>query len=158
MSERSSSAPTLVERLADELARRWRAGERPVVEDYLTRHPDLIHHPEAAAELIYEELCLRQECGQMDAADDVLRRFPQWREQLRVLIQCHEFLEPTLPVFPGPGDDFGGFRLLAELGRGANGRVFLAAQTALADRPVVLKLAPRSGREHLSLARRSPNY
>src|SRR5262249_26536425 len=43
--------------------------------------------------------------------------------------------------------------LESELGRGASGRVFLATQPALADRPVVLKLVPLLGREHLSLAR-----
>src|SRR5262249_5708876 len=45
------------------------------------------------------------------------------------------------------------FRLLAELGRGAHGRVFLASQPALADRPVALKVTPREEREPLALAR-----
>src|SRR5205814_3377830 len=40
-----------------------------------------------------------------------------------------------------------------ELGRGALGRVFLASQLSLGDRPVVLKLTPGEAREHLSLAR-----
>ena len=43
------------------------------------------------------------------------------------------------------------------LGRGpgsrARGRVFLAVEPALADRPVVLKVTPRDGGEHLALAR-----
>jgi serine/threonine protein kinase len=51
------------------------------------------------------------------------------------------------------GQTFGDLRLLAELGRGAQGRVYLATQLLLADRPVVLKLTPRNGQEHLSLAR-----
>src|SRR5262249_50908030 len=42
---------------------------------------------------------------------------------------------------------------LAELGRGAGGRVFLAAQVGLADRHIVFKVTPREGDEHLSLAR-----
>src|SRR5207244_12851253 len=45
------------------------------------------------------------------------------------------------------------FLLLAELGRGVHGRVFLASQPSLADRPVVLKLTPCDASEHLSLAR-----
>src|SRR5205085_5467650 len=43
--------------------------------------------------------------------------------------------------------------LLKELGRGALGRVFLAAQISLGDRQIVLKVTPWSGQEHLSLAR-----
>jgi serine/threonine protein kinase len=46
----------------------------------------------------------------------------------------------------------GEFRLLAELGHGALGRVFLAVQPSLADRPVVLKPTHDDGEEHLSLA------
>lgn len=146
---------TLVNRLADELARRWHAGERPLVEEYLARYPELAARPEVAAELIYEELCLRQELDQAAGAEDVLRRFPQWRDELGVLIRFHDFLEPmpANPSFPALGACVGDFKLLAELGRGAHGRVFLATQAALADRPVALKFVPRSGQEHLALAR-----
>ena len=42
--------------------------------------------------------------------------------------------------WPDVGDQFCGFRLVAELGRGAFGRVFLAQQAELADRPVALKV------------------
>ncbi len=60
---------------------------------------------------------------------------------------------PARVVFPQVGELLAGFRLLAELGRGAAGRVFLAAQPSLGDRPVVLKVTPRGREEHLSLAR-----
>ena len=56
-------------------------------------------------------------------------------------------------VFPGPGETIGEFRLLAALGRGVRGAVFLADQPNLAHRTVVVKLTPRDGGEHLSLAR-----
>ena len=35
----------------------------PLPEDFLARRPELGDYPEAAADLIYEELCLRQEYG-----------------------------------------------------------------------------------------------
>jgi serine/threonine protein kinase/tetratricopeptide (TPR) repeat protein len=145
----------LVERLAEEMAHRWRSGDRPLSEDYLARHPELRREPEAALELIYEELSLRREYGVEASAADLLRRFPQWRRQLLVLLDCHQLLAAgsAEPSFPAAGEVLGDFRLLAELGRGAQGRVFLAAQRSLADRPVVVKLAPGSGGEHLSLAR-----
>jgi serine/threonine protein kinase len=137
------------------MARRWAGGERPAVEEFLALHPNLWERPEAALELVYEEIHLRQEHGEKDDFEDLLHRFPQWRRQVQALLDCHHLLAPRLagPRFPAPGDTLGEFRLLAELGRGAQGRVFLAAQPSLADRPVVLKLGPRTGREHLSLAR-----
>jgi serine/threonine protein kinase/Tfp pilus assembly protein PilF len=64
-----------------------------------------------------------------------------------------DLLPANAPQFPTIGETLGDFRLLAELGRGAQGRVFLAAQLSLADRPVVLKLSPCTGGEHLALAR-----
>jgi hypothetical protein len=53
---------------------------------------------------------------------------------------------------PEVGETIGEFRLLASLGKGVRGFVFLADQPSLANRPVVLKFTPRDGREHLSLA------
>lgn len=145
----------LIARLADEMAARWQRGERPPAEHFLDRHPELWQEQQAAADLIYEEVCLRQELGEEVATEEILRRFPQWRQQLELLLRCQQLLgrDTQAPRFPEVGATLGEFRLLAELGRGARGRVFLATQTALGDRPVVLKLTPCDGREHLSLAR-----
>jgi serine/threonine protein kinase/Tfp pilus assembly protein PilF len=141
-------------RLAAEMARRWRKGERPPAEEFLRRHPELLDQAEAAVELVYEEICLRQELGEETTAAAVLARFPQWRPQLEVLLECHRILEPAAaPHFPAAGESFGDFDLLAELSRGAQGRVFLATQASLAGRAVVLKFTPCRGQEHLSLAR-----
>jgi serine/threonine protein kinase/Tfp pilus assembly protein PilF len=57
------------------------------------------------------------------------------------------------PGLPAVGDRFGDFRVVAELGRGCEGRVYLAVQSSLADRPIVLKLTRLSGQEHTVLAR-----
>jgi serine/threonine protein kinase len=155
MAPSPSEAECLVEELAAEMARRWERGERPRAEEYLSLHPLLGDQPESALELVYEEIHLRQESGEEVAAEELFGRFPRWRRQVETLLECHHLLAPRLagPRFPAAGETLGEFRLLAELGRGAQGRVFLAAQPSLADRPVVLKLGPRTGREHLSLAR-----
>jgi serine/threonine protein kinase/tetratricopeptide (TPR) repeat protein len=63
-----------------------------------------------------------------------------------------EQLAESLTSMPKVGDDFLGFRLIGELGRGAFGRVFLARQAALARRPVALKVAPDVGDESQTLA------
>jgi serine/threonine protein kinase/tetratricopeptide (TPR) repeat protein len=111
--------------------------------------------PENAIELIYEEMCLRQEYGESVTREDFFRRFPQWQAQLQILFECHQLLETTAPVtqFPKVGETVAEFQLRLELGQGASGRVFLATQPSLAHRAVVLKLTLAQGREHLSLAR-----
>jgi serine/threonine protein kinase/tetratricopeptide (TPR) repeat protein len=145
---------SLATQQVEEMVAAWRRGERPQVEEILARHPELTD--EAVIRLIYEEVSLRQEAGLDVDPAELGRRFPQWRDELAILLDCQRLMEsaaPASPVFPQAGEVLAGFRLLAELGRGATGRVFLAAQPALADRPVVLKVTPRGREEHLSLAR-----
>lgn len=61
--------------------------------------------------------------------------------------------EPAPARFPAIGEVFLGFRLVQELGSGAFGRVFLAEQQALANRPVALKVTTRPTREAQRLAK-----
>jgi tetratricopeptide (TPR) repeat protein len=145
----------LIERLAEEMAGRWRAGERPLTEEFLDRSPDLWHRPDAALELIAEELALRDEYDCPTTASELAGRFPRWSAQVAALLDCQRVFGPCLgsPQFPAPGEVIGDFHLLAELGRGAHGRAYLATQPALAGRYVVLKVGPDTGSEHLSLAR-----
>jgi serine/threonine protein kinase/Tfp pilus assembly protein PilF len=137
----------------DEMVAAWRRGERPLAEEILAAHPEL--GEDAAIRLVYEEICLRQEAGLEVDPEAIARRFPQWRDELQLLLQCQRLMEsPAAPAeCPQAGEVLCGFRLLAELGRGTAGSVFLALQPSLADRPVVLKITPRGREEHLSLAR-----
>src|SRR5207248_4262583 len=107
------AAENLAAELIREMVQAWQRGERPLPEDFLARHPQLWEHPEAAAELIYEELCLRQEHGPELPLEQVLRRFPQWRSQLEVLFDCQRLLGPqrAAPQFPAAGDCLGDFLL-----------------------------------------------
>lgn len=148
-------AEALAARLVGEMAQRWRQGDRPLAEEFLERCPDLLGQPQAAADLIYEEYCLRNELGPEIPAAEFFERFPQWRAQLEVMFDCERLLEPqrSKPQFPSPGEALGDFDLLTELGRGVQGPVFLARQRSLADRLMVLKLTPANATEHLSLAR-----
>jgi eukaryotic-like serine/threonine-protein kinase len=150
-----SRSPGTVTRLIDEFAAAWGRGERPPAEAFLEHHPRLTVQPEAAIRLIYEEVCLRQGEGQTVALAELLLRFPQWRSELEVLLECDRLVGTMAaqPVFPAVGETLGEFHLLAELGRGARGRCFLAVQPALADRHVVVKVTTDDHGEHLSLAR-----
>ncbi|HEX8204259.1 MAG TPA: protein kinase [Isosphaeraceae bacterium] len=58
-----------------------------------------------------------------------------------------------LTALPEVGDEILGFRLISELGRGTFGRVFLAQQGELADRPVALKVTTEVSGEPKVLAR-----
>lgn len=150
-----TASPSGIERLARALADAWRRGERPLAETFLDASPELWAHPDAALELIAEELALRADHDCPTTLPQLTGRFPQWSEQVLALWECQQLLgtESLAPQFPEAGDSLGEFRLMAELGRGSHGRVFLARQGSLAERPVVLKLSPRGGTEHLSLAR-----
>ena len=142
-----------ISRQVEALAAAWERGERVTADDLLARHPDL--GTEAAIRLIYEEVCLRRDAGQEVGTAEVVRRFPQWKEELEVLLGCDRMLRPFAAsvTFPEVGAPLGPFRLLAELGRGASGRTYLATEPALADRPVVLKVISDDQEEHLRLAR-----
>src|SRR4051812_44067158 len=89
---------SLAAKLVEEMIQRWRQGERPLPEEFLARHPELWEQPEAAADLIYEELCLREEYGPQVPIEEVLARFPQWRPQLAVLFDCQRLLGPGQPA------------------------------------------------------------
>lgn len=148
------SGDALIARLADEMVEAWRQGQRPGVEVYLERHPELRAQPSAIVDLLYEEICLRHQHGEPVDLDDLVRRFPGREQQIQILVNCASALETGIVGgYPNCGDALGDFLLLAELGRGAQGGVFAATQSSLGDRPVVLKIGPRSGQEHLSLAR-----
>ncbi|WP_165243827.1 serine/threonine-protein kinase [Paludisphaera soli] len=54
---------------------------------------------------------------------------------------------------PRPGEEVAGFRLIAELGRGAFARVFLAEEASLGGRHVALKISAAEGDEPQILAR-----
>jgi serine/threonine protein kinase/tetratricopeptide (TPR) repeat protein len=156
----SPSLTCVARRLAAEMAQQWEEGQRPLTEAILAAHPELADQVDVVVELVYEEICLRRQYGEPCNTVEVLNRFPRWREQLEILLGCHRLLEEELSdsaqqvsTFPAVGEKIGEFELLAELGSGSVGRVYLANQSILARRPVVLKLTPDTSLEYLSLAR-----
>src|SRR3954470_22072885 len=133
----------------------WQAGNLRLAEELLAERPELKDDAEAAVRVIYEEFCLREERGDPVGVEEYYQRFPQWREALGLVLDCHELLRDDFgqTTFPVEGSTLGELHLLRELGRGALGRVFLAKQQSLSDRLLAVKVTPRRGQEHLSLAR-----
>ena len=83
----------LAEALRREQRKRWQAGERTAAETYLQQHPELQGAPDYALELIYQEMVLRQEHGEVPRLEEYLERFPQFASQLPPLFEVHRALE-----------------------------------------------------------------
>ncbi len=151
--------PESLDTLLAEFTERWRRGESPRAEQFLDRlDPDASGE---VVELVYHEFCLTESAGLDPDPLTYLDRFPAHRERLARLFGLHELLrEPDRPTLweepvalPENGDAIGPYQLLRELGRGSFARVFLAEQSDLEDRLVVVKVSTRPSPEPQLLAR-----
>jgi len=148
--------------ILDELTAAWERGEESPVEEYLDRlNPS---DNRRAVELIYREFCLAEAAGKQPQRSQYLLRFPQHREALDRVLGLHDLCSPSLlgrwvdstcegGDLPCEGDEIGPYVLRRELGRGSFARVFLAEQSNLENRLVVVKIASRQTREPWLLAR-----
>ena len=153
-------------RVADAIKHRWRQGEPPDVNGVLASHPELRHYRSVVLDLAYAEYRQRLQAGEPIDAETFARRFPSLERSLYLLIEVHgllsqdpdlQLLQESLP-WPEAGSRFLQFDLVAEIGRGAFGRVFLATEPALGGRQIVVKVAPHGGGEAEILGRlRHPN-
>ncbi len=141
--------------LIEEMTTAWRDGRRPRAEDYLAIYPELSENTDVALRVIEHEVRLLRKVGLEVSCAELSDRFPQWSDRVRVLADPTSVCSHTAsaPSQPAVGGVLGDYLLRAILGRGARGMVYLAEQLSLANRPVVLKVTPRIGSEHLSLAR-----
>jgi serine/threonine protein kinase len=133
----------------------WARGEPADARAVLARYPELGAEKSAVLDLAYEEYCRHLEVGQRPDPDEFCQRFPAFRTSLRRLLAAHHCIEGNTtggaeepPArWPEPGDTFLGFALTQELGRGGFARVFLAAEPALGDRLVAVKISPHGAAE-----------
>jgi hypothetical protein len=146
-------------RLASTILSGWEKGENADATAAFERHPELRQFRSVAMDLVYEDYCRQREAGLAVDPDEFANRFPDWRNEIRRQIEVHSFLADhehiaNAPMpWPKPGDEFAGFTIGEELGRGAIARVYLAAELAIGNRPVVLKVSSRGGGEAQLLGR-----
>jgi hypothetical protein len=96
-----------------------------------------------------EEAALDSWCASAAGNPEVARLF---RDVHRSDPEAADRLAETVTSLPEVGGEWLGFRLLAELGRGAFGRVYLAQQGDLANHYVALKVSTDLFRESQALA------
>src|SRR5207248_1421498 len=116
MAADSSEQFVLLNRLADEFAARYRRGERPALQEYIDRHPQL--------------------------ADDIREFFPAMAEMEQVKDDRQEVSEPKAAGPLPPLERLGDFRIVREIGHGGMGVVYEAEQVSL-GRHVALKVLPK---------------
>ncbi|MCI0463823.1 MAG: protein kinase [Gemmataceae bacterium] len=113
-----SSNYLLLTRLADEFAARYRAGERPSLQEYLDRYPEL--------------------------ADDMRELFPAMVEIEQIKEEEHQEAAEQTAAPPAPAlQQLGDFRIIREVGQGGMGIVYEAEQVSL-GRHVALKVLPKA--------------
>jgi tetratricopeptide (TPR) repeat protein len=123
----------------------WRGGQARPVEDYLAAFPELREDQAALQAIAFEEYRLRRQAGEAPALAEYRQRLGvdthDWPTDVPLARGAGGSPTPEAPAgWPEPGEAFLGFRLVRELGRGTFGRVYLALQQGLADRPVALKV------------------
>jgi WD40 repeat protein/serine/threonine protein kinase len=113
----SSADYVLLTRLADEFAARYRAGERPPLQEYIDRYPKL--------------------------ADDIRELFPAMVE-IEQVKEDHDGAADQAAAAPAPAlEQLGDFRIIREVGKGGMGIVYEAEQVSL-GRHVALKVLPKN--------------
>ncbi|MDZ4783847.1 MAG: serine/threonine-protein kinase [Planctomycetia bacterium] len=147
----------LVELIKLDLEHRWERGERALLERYVEAFPELTQDGVVPPDLIHEEQHLRKQLEDPIEPDEYERRFPLQAKDLAQLLASPAKHATTILYKADRlgdiqvGQTLDDFDLLAQLGKGAFGTVFLARQRSM-QRLVALKVTGDRGVEGQTLS------
>jgi serine/threonine protein kinase len=145
--------------LAAELRARWACGDRPGALDLLAECDPRQLSQDELLDLVYEQIFQRYAAGLDSDLEPLCLRFPELAGSFRRMASVHRAMHQVRPhapeagAWPLPGDVWKHYYLIEELGAGGFARVYLAADTTLGWRLVVLKLSQSLANEGEALAR-----
>jgi eukaryotic-like serine/threonine-protein kinase len=151
--------------VTSEIRKRWDDGQFPDLAALLETHPEIKPYRSFVLDLAHEEYSRRLAGGESIDAEEYSKQFPSYQKSLYFLIEVHkllahdpEFLSPADISWPAIGEDFLGFAIRSELGRGTFARVYIASESALGGRIVAVKVALHGSGEANTLGRlKHPN-
>ena len=135
-----------IDLLCRDFEEQWQHGTRLLIETFLNDVDQSLWNG-LLPELVAAEWELRSLSGETPQRADYIVRFPQL-EKLLAELEATDFrnsdsVGQTSPVsLPQVGEDFCGYRILKELGRGAMGTVFLAEVPVIGHQVALKVLAP----------------
>ena len=135
----------------------WHSSQMPNMSTFI-QNVDADLHEDLLPELVAAEWELRTLAGQRPTPDEYISRYPQLAKLLSELeatdFQTRESTTPSLvATWPQPEQEFCGYKIIKELGRGAMGTVFLA-EVPVIGHQVALKVLEISLREsHVAVSR-----
>ena len=156
----SRKTPSILAALVKvDLQRRFEAGQRPDVMEYLETFPILAESRDRVVSLVYEEFCLLEENGEHPDCRDFCERYGPWRDSLLSQLAYHRELsravgaETPAVKFPELGERFDKYQLRSLLGEGGVARVYLATEDDLGGRQLAIKVSAAFGQEPSILAK-----
>ena len=148
----------LQELIRVEMDRSFRNGIPIALEDYRAEYPELFVSPKILAPLAFEEYRLRLISAEPVDSGVFARKYnvdtSQWpKSAVNSQKTAETQLDSGVRIRLSPGESLLDFQIVGELGRGTFSRVYLARQTSLSGRLVVLKISSVRLREAERLAR-----
>jgi serine/threonine protein kinase len=140
---------------------RWHEEGEPDAVVMLEEYPELRSRKSLVMDLALAEYSLRTETGSRIGREEFCDRFPTFRQSVARMLDVQDFLdkcpdaaaEEESARWPVLGAEFLGYELVEPLGRGGLARVYLARETKVGGRWVVVKLSRHGSHEAAALGK-----